>query len=267
MKRRTVFLCLLCAGMMWMPVVASAENHRALATAAGPDDGVISGVVEDAAGPMIGATVKVAGTSIGAVTDLDGRFTLKCKTGDELEVSYVGYTTVKVKARPSMKIVMVEDKTQLSEVVVTALGVKRERKALGYALSEVKGEELTKAKETNVINSLSGKVAGLVVQNTAGGASGSTRVLLRGNTEISGNNQPLYVIDGVPLDNTNFGSAGTEGGFDLGDGAERPRRLGTLRQPCLAWCHPHHYEKSRERQNQCRVQRFDDLRCAKLCLG
>ena len=218
MKRLTVFLCLLCAGMMWMPVVASAENHRALATAAGPDDGVISGVVEDAAGPMIGATVKVAGTSIGAVTDLDGRFTLKCKTGDELEVSYVGYTTVKVKARPSMKIVMVEDKTQLSEVVVTALGVNRERKALGYALSEVKGEELTKAKETNVINSLSGKVAGLVVQNTAGGASGSTRVLLRGNTEISGNNQPLYVIDGVPLDNTNFGSAGTEGGFDLGDG-------------------------------------------------
>ena len=131
MKRLTVFICLLSAGMMWMPVVASAENHRALATAAGPDDGVISGVVEDAAGPMIGATVKVAGTSIGAVTDLDGRFTLKCKTGDELEVSYVGYTTVKVKARPSMKIVMVEDKTQLSEVVVTALGVKRERKALG----------------------------------------------------------------------------------------------------------------------------------------
>ena len=85
MKRLTVFICLLSAGMMWMPVVASAENHRALATAAGPDDGVISGVVEDAAGPMIGATVKVAGTSIGAVTDLDGRFTLKCKTGDELE--------------------------------------------------------------------------------------------------------------------------------------------------------------------------------------
>ena len=82
----------------------------------------------------------------------------------------------------------------------------------------MKGEELTKAKETNVINSLSGKVAGLVVQNTAGGASGSTRVLLRGNTEMTGNNQPLYVIDGVPLDNTNFGSAGQEGGYDLGDG-------------------------------------------------
>ncbi len=88
----------------------------------------------------------------------------------------------------------------------------------GYGLEEVKGEELTKAKETNVINSLSGKVAGLVVQNTAGGASGSTRVLLRGNTEMAGNNQPLYVVDGVPLDNTNFGSAGEAGGYDLGDG-------------------------------------------------
>ena len=106
----------------------------------------------------------------------------------------------------------------IDEVVVTALGIKRERKALGYALSEVKGEELTKAKETNVINSLAGKVAGLVVNQTAGGASGSSRVLLRGNTEISGDNQPLYVIDGVPLDNTNFASAGTYGGYDLGDG-------------------------------------------------
>ena len=135
-----------------------------------------------------------------------------------LEISYIGFATKQVKAKQGMKVLMEEDKTLLDEVVVTALGIKRDRKALGYALSEVKGEELTKAKETNVINSLSGKVAGLVVQNTAGGASGSTRVLLRGNTEISGNNQPLYVIDGVPLDNTNFGSAGTEGGYDLGDG-------------------------------------------------
>lgn len=115
-----------------------------------------------------------------------------------LEVSYVGYISVRVKAKNGMKILLEEDKTTLSEVVVTALGIKRDRKALGYGLAEVKGEELTKAKETNVINSLSGKVAGLVVQNTAGGASGSTRVLLRGNTEMTGNNQPLYVVDGVP---------------------------------------------------------------------
>lgn len=178
----------------------------------------VYGTVTDGTEPIIGASVKVKGTSQGTVTDLDGKFRLDVAPGTELVVSYVGYRDVTVKAAVGMKIVLQEESTALSEVVVTALGIKRERKALGYGLAEVKGEDLTKAKETNVINSLSGKVAGLVVQNTAGGASGSTRVLLRGNTEISGNNQPLYVIDGVPLDNTNFGSAGVEGGYDLGDG-------------------------------------------------
>lgn len=218
MNKKRMFLCLLGACMMMAPLSAMAEAESRAELAAAPNDQVISGTVVDADGPMIGATVKVAGTNNATVTDLDGRFSLKCQPGDLLEVSYVGFSTKKVKAHQGMKIVMEEDKTVLSEVVVTALGIKRERKALGYGVAEVKGEELTKAKETNVINSLSGKVAGLVVQNTAGGASGSTRVLLRGNTEISGNNQPLYVIDGVPLDNTNFGSAGTEGGYDLGDG-------------------------------------------------
>jgi TonB-linked SusC/RagA family outer membrane protein len=206
------------AGTMWTPVAYGAKAHSAEYATAAPDDQTISGSVVDAGGPMIGATVKVVGTSNGTVTDFDGKFKLKCKPGDMLEVSYVGYATLKVKAQQGMKIVMEEDKTALNEVVVTALGIKRERKALGYALSEVKGEELQKAKETNVVNSLAGKVAGLVVQNTASGASGSTRVLLRGNTEMTGDNQPLYVVDGVPLDNTNFGSAGTAGGYDLGDG-------------------------------------------------
>ena len=218
MNKKTMLLCLLGAGMMWMPMTANAAINGTTQTTAVPDDHEITGTVEDASGPMIGATIKVVGTTIGTVTDFDGKFTLKCKPGDMLEVSYIGYTPVQVKASQGMKVMLSEDNTQLNEVVVTALGIKRERKALGYALSEVKGEELQKAKETNVINSLSGKVAGLVVQNTAGGASGSTRVLLRGNTEMTGNNQPLYVIDGVPLDNTNFGSAGTAGGYDLGDG-------------------------------------------------
>ena len=214
-----MLLCLLSAGMVWAPMAYAekAAPTTEMAVAA-PDDQEITGTVEDAAGPMIGATVKVAGTTIGTVTDFEGKFKIKCKSGATLEVSYVGYTTKTVKAQRGMKIMLDEDKTVLSEVVVTALGIKRDRKALGYGVSEVKGDELTKAKETNVINSLSGKVAGLVVQQTAGGASGSTRVLLRGNTEMTGNNQPLYVVDGVPLDNTNFGSAGTEGGYDLGDG-------------------------------------------------
>ena len=218
MNKKTLLLCLLGAGMMWTPAAVAVTEVHADVAVADSEGQIISGTVEDANGPLIGATIKVVGAAQGTVTDFDGNFKIKCKPGDLLEVSYVGYTSVQVKASEGMKVTMSEDKTQLSEVVVTALGIKRERKALGYALSEVKGEDLQKAKETNVINSLEGKVAGLVVQNTAGGASGSTRVLLRGNTEITGDNQPLYVIDGVPLDNTNFGSAGTAGGYDLGDG-------------------------------------------------
>ena len=175
-KNSKKLLCLLCAGMMGMPTVALyAETAKERMAMAAPDDQVITGTVEDADGPMIGATVKVVGSNNGTVTDLNGQFKIKCKAGAMLEVSYVGYASQQVKAREGMKVVLGEDKTVLSEVVVTALGIKRERKALGYGVSEVKGEELTKAKETNVINSLSGKVAGLVVQNTAGGASVVTR--------------------------------------------------------------------------------------------
>ena len=220
MKTKQVLLCLFGAGMIWAPSISFASSEAGIRTTnvAVPDNKVVNGTVIDADGPLIGATVKVAGTTSGTVTDFDGKFAIKCSPGATLEFSYVGYKTITAKAKEGMNVMMEADGKVLNEVVVTALGVKRDRKALGYGLSEVKGEELTKAKETNVINSLSGKVAGLVVQNTAGGASGSTRVLLRGNTEMTGNNQPLYVVDGVPLDNTNFGSAGTEGGYDLGDG-------------------------------------------------
>ena len=180
----------------------------------------VTGTVNDAAGPVIGASVVEKGnTTNGTITDLDGKFTLKVTPGVTLVISYIGYKTMEIKAgKKPLNIVMAEDTKVLSEVVVTALGIKRERKALGYGVDEVKGESLTKAKETNVINSMAGRVPGLVVSQTAGGPSGSTRVILRGSTEMTGNNQPLYVIDGVPLDNTNYGSAGTSGGFDLGDG-------------------------------------------------
>ena len=180
---------------------------------------IVTGTVEDADGPLIGASVLVKGSTVGTVTDMDGQFSIQANVGDELEFSYMGYTsqTIKVTGNP-IHITMSENTEVLSEVVVTAMGIKRDRKALGYEVGEVKGDELTKAKEVNVANSLAGRVAGLVVSETAGGASGSTRVVLRGATEMTGNNQPLYVIDGVPMDNTNFGSAGTEGGYDLGDG-------------------------------------------------
>lgn len=179
----------------------------------------VTGIVNDEFGLVIGASVVEKGTSNGVVTDLDGKFSLNVKPGATLIISFVGYKQQEVKAgNAPLNIVLEEDSKMLSEVVVTALGIKRERKALGYGVAEVQGEALTKAKETNVINSMAGRVPGLVVTQTAGGASGSSRVILRGSTEMTGNNQPLYVIDGVPLDNTNFGSAGTYGGFDLGDG-------------------------------------------------
>ena len=175
MRKKTMFLGLLGAGLMWMPasaILAAQMNNAAMSV---QQNQGIKGTVVDATGEtLIGASVKVAGTTNGAVTDIDGNFTLNCKPGATLEVSYIGYKTMTVKAANGMKITMQEDGKALNEVVVTALGIKRDRKALGYGLEEVKGEELTKAKETNVINSLSGKVAGLVVQNTAGGASGST---------------------------------------------------------------------------------------------
>jgi len=208
MSKKIISICLMAVLGVFMPLAASAD---------GPVKPV-KGNVADNLGPLIGAAVKIPGTTVGTVTDYNGDFTIECEPGILLEISSLGYVTKLVQAQDGMAVLLEEDSQLLDEVVVTALGIKRERKALGYGVSEVKGEDLNKAKETNVVNSLAGKVAGLVVSETAGGPSGSTRVILRGNTEMTGNNQPLYVVDGVPLDNTNFGSAGQAGGYDLGDG-------------------------------------------------
>lgn len=217
-KRFNLVLCMLGASLIAPAVMATTPRRADVGITATQTGITVKGNVSDAQGPLIGVSVKVVGSSKGVITDLDGNFTVQCNAGDELEISYVGYKTVRVKAQNNLKITLEENTANLDEVVVTALGIKRDRKALGYGLSEIKGDELTKAKETNVMNSLAGKVAGLVVTNTAGGSAGSTRVILRGTTELTGNNQPLYVIDGVPLDNTNFGNAGEQGGYDLGDG-------------------------------------------------
>lgn len=251
-KRKLIFM--LCAGSMMIPPLAAtaiAENLVGIEQ----QNNQITGTVTDGQEPIIGATVRVKGTKIAAITDLDGQFFINAKPGDILEISYVGYATQEVKAVKGVNVVLKEDAKAMDEVVVTALGIKRERKALGYGVGEVKGEELQKAKETNVINSLAGKVAGLVVSQTAGGASGSTRVILRGSTEMTGNNQPLYVIDGVPLDNTNYGSARTSGGYDLGDGIssinpDDIESMSVLKGPaasalgrfaCQPRCYPYHH--------------------------
>ena len=144
----------------------------------------------------IGASVVEKGTANGTITDLDGNFSLNVKAGATLVVSYVGYKSEEVKAgRGPLNITLKEDAKALDEVVVTALGIKRERKALGYGIDEVKGEALTKAKETNLINSMAGRVPGLVVSQTAGGPSGSTRVILRGRTETVSYTHLLEPID------------------------------------------------------------------------
>ena len=201
--------------------IAPAEMYASPVAAQNPATPAIrvTGVVEDSEGPAVGASVREKDTNNGVSTDMDGKFSLMVKPDAILVINYVGYKVKEVKATTEPMTIPREEHSQgLSEVVVTALGIKRDRKALGYGLEEVKGNSLDKAKETNVINSMAGRVAGLVVSQTAGGPSGSSRVILRGSTEMTGNNQPLYVVDGVPLDNTNFGSAGTNGGYDLGDG-------------------------------------------------
>ena len=173
---------------------------------------------------VVSATVKVKSAKNATTTNADGVFSFNVLAGQlVLEVSSVGFVTKDVQVaanQNTVDVVLAAQVGELADVVVTALGIKKDRKALGYALTEVKGDELTRARTNSVVSNLVGKVAGLNVAATATGAGGSTRVVLRGNTSISDNNQPLYVIDGVPLDNQNRGSAGMWGGSDAGDGIQ-----------------------------------------------
>ena len=163
----------------------------------------VKGNVKDATGePLIGVSILVKGTTNGTVTDIDGNFTLQAEKGAVLEISYIGYTTqtVTVTGAP-VNIVMKEDSEQLEEVVVTALGIKRSEKALSYNVQKVGGDELTAIKDANFMNSLNGKVAGVNIQRSASGVGGSTRVVMRGNKSIAGDNNVLYVVDGIPIGN------------------------------------------------------------------
>ena len=165
--------------------------------------GKATGTVVDAMGPVIGASVVVKGTTNGTITDFDGNFSLAgVKKGDILEISFIGYATQEVKWEGTpLSITLEEDTQQLEEVVVTALGIKREKKALGYAMQEVKGDALVAARETNLANALSGKVSGVQIIRSSNGPAGSSKIQLRGSNSVTGTNQPLIVVDGVPLDN------------------------------------------------------------------
>ncbi|WP_421939221.1 SusC/RagA family TonB-linked outer membrane protein [Pedobacter sp.] len=160
--------------------------------------------------PIPGVSIRIQGKSAGAITDGNGQFNIDATTGDVLTFSYIGYLTqtLKVSGSNKIQVSLEESKNNLQEVVVTALGINKEKKSLGYAIQEVKGSDLAEAKESNLVNALAGKVAGVNITNSQGNM-GSSRIVIRGETSISGNNQPLFVVDGVPVDNSQLGAGGS----------------------------------------------------------
>lgn len=182
----------------------------------------VSGVVTSPDGSALpGVSVLVKGTSTGTSTDADGKFTVPVPNNDAvLVLSFIGFTTqeVPVGTQTSISVELVEDSQQLSEVVVTALGIQREAKSLSYAQQSVDGSSLMQARDINVLNSLSGRAAGVDIKKSSSGPGGSTKVVLRGNKSMTGGSQPLFVIDGIPMANNVGGQPGMWGGTDQGDG-------------------------------------------------
>ncbi|MDE6842907.1 MAG: TonB-dependent receptor plug domain-containing protein, partial [Muribaculaceae bacterium] len=160
-------------------------------------------VVEQSDEPLIGATVKVKGTSTGTATDIDGRFTLKCKAGSILQIQYLGYTPKEVKAAADMKIVLDEENRSLDEVVVIGYGQVK-RKDLTTAVSTVGEEDLANRPIISAAQAIQGKAPGVAVQSPTGAPGGTMTVRVRGTTSFNGSNEPLYVVDGVPVDNISF---------------------------------------------------------------
>ncbi len=161
--------------------------------------------------PVVGVSVLVVGTSVGTVTGADGRFSLTVPEGkSQLRFTYVGMETLEVSARPQMRIVLRSGDTNLDEIVVTAMGISRQQKTLGYSATQLDNEELTLGKMTDVTSALAGKVAGVQISASSADPGTANSVIIRGFSSINGNNQPLYVVDGVPLQQTSSLSQGHE---------------------------------------------------------
>ncbi len=159
--------------------------------------------------PLIGASIVVKGTTQGAIADIDGYYTIEVNSeNDVLVFSFVGYLTeeIMVGSQSSVNVALTPDLTNLEEVVVTAIGIKAEKKSLGYSVQEVKGDDITTTNQANMVNSLSSKVAGVEVISSSGTPGASSNIVIRGRTSLSTNNSPLFVIDGVPMDNSYDGS-------------------------------------------------------------
>ena len=189
MKKFTFILLCLVIGIS----TVVAQNTKVAGSVISADDGL----------PVIGASIVVKGTMVGIVTDYDGNFTLEVPSnGKVLIVSYVGMLTQEVPVSPNVRVVLKSDTQKLDEVVVTAMGISKEKKALGYAVQDVKGEKLTQAANSNLAGALQGKVSGLDIKPSSGMPGASSQITIRGARSFSGDNTPLYVIDGMPVTST-----------------------------------------------------------------
>ncbi len=209
-KKTSLLLALLLT--MWSGVTAGEEIVKGTSS---PNKGnesimivqaqqIVTGQVKNADGePIPGVTVVVEGTTTGTVTNAEGVYSISTQKEAVLVFSFIGYLTerVAISGRSVVNIVLVQDIMQIQEVVVTALGMTREKKALGYAITEIKGDEIAKANITNPISGLQGKVAGVQINSGSGGPQSSNRILIRGNTSLGVNNQPIFVVDGIIIDN------------------------------------------------------------------
>lgn len=181
----------------------------------------ITGTVMDEGGePLIGANVTVKGTEgLGTITEFDGTYSISANEGDVIKVTYTGYADAEqtVGASNTLDFTLSEG-VLLQNVVVTALNISRDEKSIGYAVETVDGDQITQARESNLVNALSGRVAGAQITSSSGSVGSSSRIVLRGATSIGGGNQALFVVDGVPVSNGSAGTAGSGGGFDVPNG-------------------------------------------------
>ncbi len=207
--RRVLTYLFFAMGVLLYPIFSTGQQKQ------------ITGKVTSTGGiPIPAASIQIEGTQSGTVADESGAFTISATSNDVLIFSSLGYQSKKVTvgSKKEINVQLISNKHTLNEMVVTALGVEKSKRSLGYSTTEVPGDEFTKARTTNIGNALTGKIAGVNVSGTATGPAGGSRVVIRGNASISGNNQPLYVIDGIPYNNSNQGDATKWGGADYGNG-------------------------------------------------
>ena len=204
MKKHVNFRQWILPAMLFFAMTTAIAQNRITGTVTDADSGV----------PLIGATVENIGTGSGTVTDLDGKYAIVAEEGATLRFSYIGYASLEqtVGGAAVMDVVLSGDGQDLDEVVVTALGIRKEKKALTYAVQTLQSGAIVESQQPNVVNSLQGKIAGVMINNSSGAPGAASVIMIRGGTSLSGNNQPLFVVDGIPIDN----SAPIGGGVGLG---------------------------------------------------